>query len=314
MFRGSQELGAGGYLDLGIDATPRLRVVPSLRLDAYLLDGQERESADPRLVVRYKTSPEWTLKGYVGRFSQPPQPEALDRRFGNTGIQLEHAIHYGLGYEWKPEHLWSIDSEIYYVDRSDLVVFTSDVKMNPDGTFTYVNFANTGHRTSYGFEAIIKREISEHVYGWLSYTFSRSHQQDGDFGTVYPTAFDQPHVMNAVASWKPGKGFELGARFQLASGRPDTPVVGATYDADSGDYVPVRGPERSVRIPTFRQLDVRAERDWLFDTWSIGLYLDIINVTNTKNVEGVQYDYRYRASSPITSYPLLPPIGVKGTW
>ena len=314
VFRGSQSLGAGGYIDLGIDVTDKLRIIPTLRLDAYLLDGQQRQSADPRIVVRYKTSDLWTLKAYVGRFTQPPQPEALDRRFGNTNVQLEHALQYGLGYEWKPTHLWSIDSEIYYVDRSDLVVFTNDVTMNPDGTYSYVNFVNTGKRSSYGFEAIVKREISAHVFGWLSYTFSRSHQVDHDNGLVYPTAFDQPHVMNAVVSWKPGAGFELGARFQLASGRPDTPVVGATYDADAGGYVPVRGPERSVRIPTFRQLDVRAERDWLFDTWSIGVYIDVINATNATNVEGVQYDYRYRASSPISSYPFLPTLGVRGTW
>jgi hypothetical protein len=120
--------------------------------------------------------------------------------------------------------------------------------------------------------------------------------------------------MSAVASWKPGKGFELGARFQLSSGRPATPVLGATYDADSGRYIPVRGDVRSVRNPTFTQLDVRAEKTWLYKTWSLGLYLDIINVTNAENVEALQYDYRYRESSPVTSFPILPTLGVRGTW
>ena len=71
---------------------------------------------------------------------------------------------------------------------------------------------------------------------------------------------------------------------------------------------------RSIRLPTFFQLDTRIERDWLFDTWSLGAYLDVINVMNTTNVEAVQYDYRYRQSSPITSFPILPTLGVKGTW
>jgi hypothetical protein len=128
------------------------------------------------------------------------------------------------------------------------------------------------------------------------------------------TAFDQPHVLNAVGSWKPGNGWELGARLQVASGRPDTPVIGATYDADRGSYVPIRGPTRSIRTPVFAQLDVRVEHDWLYERWSLGLYLDIINVTNRKNVEAVQYDYRYRNSSPVTSFPILPTMGVKGTW
>jgi hypothetical protein len=160
----------------------------------------------------------------------------------------------------------------------------------------------------------VKREISERAYGWLSYTYSRSRVRRVDGMDWIPTRFDEPHVLNAVASWKPGAGFELGARYQLAIGRPDTPIIGATYDADTGEYTPVMGPERSQRVPTFSQLDVRAERDWLFDTYSLGVYLDIINVLDHANAEAVQYDYRYRKSSPITSFPFLPTVGVTGTW
>ncbi len=314
LFRGSQLLGVGAYIDLGIDVTKALRLVTSGRVDGYILDGENRSNIDPRLVARYKLSPEWTAKAYIGKFSEPPQPEALDRRFGNTNVGLEYAIHYGLGYEWRPDRLWSVDSEVYYVDRRNLVVFSDDVTQNADGTFSYVNFVNTGRAKSYGLEALIKRQISEHAYGWLSYTFSRSTQQHAPGDEWVPTAFDQPHVLNAVASWKPGHGWELGVRFQFASGRPVTPVIGATYDADSGSYVPVNGPSKSERIPDFRQLDVRVEHDWIYNTWSCGLYLDIINVANLQNVEAIQYDYRYRNQSSINSFPFLPTLGVKGTW
>jgi hypothetical protein len=97
-------------------------------------------------------------------------------------------------------------------------------------------------------------------------------------------------------------------------GRPDTPVIGATYDADTGTYDAISGERRSIRTPVFRQLDVRAEKVWLYNTWSIGLYIDIINVANTKNVEATEYDYRYRESAPVTSFPILPTLGVRGTW
>ena len=129
-----------------------------------------------------------------------------------------------------------------------------------------------------------------------------------------PSTFDEPNVLNAVASWKPGKGFEVGMRYQFASGRPITPVIGATYDSDAGDYVPVYGTYRSNRLPAFSQLDARVERDWVFERWSIGAYLDCINVMNTKNVEAIEYDYRYRQSAPVTSFPILPTLGVRGTW
>jgi len=314
LFRGAQLIGLGGYIDLGIDVTSRLKLISSLRLDGYLLDGEARSSVDPRLVARYQLYPELTLKAYLGHFSQPPQPEGFDRRFGNPDLGIEHGIHTGIGYEWRPDRLWSVDSELYYVTRYDQAVFTSAVAQNPDGTFTNVNFLSEGKSHSTGVEVLVKREISEHVYGWLSYTYSRSYAQNHPDSLVVPSTFDQPHVLNAVASYKPGAGWELGGRFQLASGRPDTPVIGATYDADSGRYVAIRGTSRSIRTPLFAQLDARIEHDWLYDRWSLGLYLDVINVTNRQNVEAVQYDYRFRNSSPVTSFPILPTLGVKGTW
>ena len=314
VFRGAATLGLGAYIDLGVDVTKRLKLIPSLRVDSYLIEGQDRFSIDPRLVGRYQLTKTWTLKGYVGEFSQPPQPEAVDSRFGNPNVGIEHATHFGLGYEWKPDRLWTVDSEIYYARRRDLVVFSQELVRNPDDTFTYVNFLNEGRRDSMGFEIMIKREISERAFGWLSYTLSKSRQRNFEGDDFIATGFDQAHVMNAVASYKPGKGFELGARFQLATGRPDTPVIGATYDADTGGYDAVLGPRRSVRTPTFRQIDVRAEKVWLYNTWSLGLYLDIINVSNFKNVEAFEYDYRFREKAPITSFPILPTLGLRGTW
>ena len=76
----------------------------------------------------------------------------------------------------------------------------------------------------------------------------------------------------------------------------------------------MRGDVRSVRNPTFTQIDVRAEKTWLFRTWSLGLYLDIINVINAKNVEAYEYDYRYREKAPVTSFPILPTLGLRGMW
>lgn len=314
VFRGAATTGLGAYVDLGIDATSALRIVPSVRVDTYLIEGQQMATIDPRLVARYALSKQWTVKAYVGEFSQPPQPEAVDSRIGNRDVGPEHATHFGLGYEWRPDRLWSIDSEIYFVNRRDLVVFVPDVVDAGDGTFGTPRFRNEGRRTSSGFEIMIKREITERAFGWLTYTFSRARMANHPGEPWTATGFDQPHVINAVASYKPGAGFELGARALIASGRPDTPVIGATFDADTGTYDAVRGEPRSVRIPTFRQIDVRVERQWLFNTWSLGAYLDVINVFNFKNIEGTEYDYRFRQSAPITSFPILPTLGLRGTW
>jgi TonB family protein len=314
VFRGAATLGLGVYVDAGIDVTGKLKLIPGLRVDANVIEGQDVVTIDPRLVAKYQYRKGHTVKAYVGEFSQPPQPEAVDSRFGNPRVGSEHATHVGLGYEWKPSRLWSVDGEVYFVRRRDIVIFVDDLITNDDGTFSPVNFINGGRRRTYGAEVMIKREISERAFGWLSYTWSVAQQRNPSYTRWVPSAFDQPHVMNAVGSYKLGRGWELGLRFQLASGRPETPVIGAVYDADTGDYEAVRGPLRSVRVPTFRQIDFRVEKQWLYERWSLGLYLDIINVANFENDEATEYVDRYRESAPITSFPILPTLGLRGTW
>ena len=303
----------GLYADLGWDVNERLRLIPGLRFDSYLLDGETRMTIDPRIVARYQIDKKWLAKGYVGLFNQPPQPESFDSQFGNPDLSLERAVHVGLGGEWKPSELWTIDSEVYYIDRYDLVHFTSDPILD-NRTGRLITIFNSGVSDTVGMELLIRREVSERLYGWLSYTLSRSLQQRRPTAEVRPTIFDQAHVLNTVASYTFDSGWEIGGRFRLTTGTPRTPVVGSTFDVDGNGYDPLTGPRRSARNPTFHQLDVRVEKTWVFNYYSMGVYLDIQNLYNAKNVEAFQYDYRFRESAPVTSVPFLPTLGVRGKW
>lgn len=314
--RNIEKLAFGVYADLGWDVTGRLRLIPGLRVDGYVLSGQTRLSVDPRLVGRYRFDERWLAKAYAGLFNQASEPEGYDREFGNPDLGLEHALHFGVGGEWTPSELWKVDAELYLVERFGLAHFTT-ATTNPDDDPTRVqpvNFQNVGVSDTIGLEVLVKREVTDNMYGWLSYTLSRSLQQRGPDAEVRPTLFDQRHVLNAVASYTLDAGWEFGARFQLASGGPRTPIVGATFDSDFGGYAPVRGPSRSARLPLYHKLDVRAEKTWLFNNWSLSAYLDIQNLYNAKNVEAIQHDYRYRDTAPVTSVPFLPTLGVKGQW
>jgi TonB family protein len=313
LVRQAEQVSLGAHADLAVDVTPRLRLLPGVRFDVHAISGQAWVDTDVRLTGRYQASKTVVYKGYAGLFHQPPQPEAVDARFGNPGVRSERAIHTGLGLEVKPSRLWFVDSEIYYIDRSRLV--TTSGQGDVDGEMADLeNFDNDGSGETWGFEALIRREISERVFGWVSYTFGKSVRRGSDTSRATPTAFDQPHNLNAVVSWKPGGGWELGSRLRLSSGRPDTPYVGATFDGDDGDYRPVSGGFRTVRRELFHQVDLRVEKMWLFEQWSMGLYLDVQNVFNVANIEAIQWDYRYRESAPVTGIPILPTIGVRGQW
>ena len=311
--RGISQVALGLYTDLAVDIG-KLRLVPGFRSDSFVLSGESRQTFDPRIVARYKLDDLWTMKAYTGVFHQPPQPEAFDARFGNPQISIEKGMHYGAGFEFKPDHLWSFDGELYYIRRTGLTQFSDKVTVYPDGSIQPQYWANLGDGYTYGFEAMIKREISERAYGWLSYSFSRTYQRNDPTRVYTPSPFDQPHVLNAVASYKVGHGWELGAREQLASGSPTTVPTGASFDADTGRYVRVVPNARNGRDPFFAQTDVRIEHTWLYELWSLGVYLDVQNVFDTTNVEAYQYDYRFRQRAPVTSVPILPTLGVRGSW
>ena len=312
-------LGYGLHADLGWDATDALRIVPGVRFDSYWLAGARRTTLDPRLALRYRFDDAWLAKGYVGLFHQPPQPEAMSSLVGNPALQLEHAMHVGLGGEWTPRKHWKVDAEVYYVDRHNQVAFTEEREVYEDPRTGEVIvdplwLVNSATSNTMGFELLIKREVTRNLYGWLAYTLSRTRNRTAPGEPETASFTDQRHVLNAVASYRLGSGWELGGRLRYFTSRPITPLIDGTFNGDETEYEPLPGAELSVRRRPSHQVDVRVEKTWVFDYFTIGAYLDIQNLYNAKNIEGVQYDYRYRQQSPVTSVPFLPTLGLRGQW
>jgi hypothetical protein len=247
-------------------------------------------------------------------YHEAPPPEGVDNVFGNPDLGLERAIHTGAGVEQQLTKNISLDAEAYYISRDNLATFSRGVVERPDGTFKRIYYDNEGTGHTYGLEVLLKHKVTERFYGWLSYTLSRSIIDRGPDSDEVLTAFDQTHNLIAVASYRLASGWELGARLRFSTGRPETPVVGATYDADDDDYRPLDDETASIRREDFMELNLRVDKTWLFDTWSFSVYLDVINVFNAENPEAVQYDYRFRDTAAVRGVPIVPTLGLKGQW
>ena len=59
---------------------------------------------------------------------------------------------------------------------------------------------------------------------------------------------------------------------------------------------------------------MRIQKDFLFQSWTLSIYLDVQNVTNTRNVEARVFDYRFRQALNVPGIPVLPLLGVKGSF
>jgi hypothetical protein len=65
-------------------------------------------------------------------------------------------------------------------------------------------------------------------------------------------------------------------------------------------------------LPAFHQLNIRVDKGWKFQTWSLGAYLDVQNAYNQGNIEGVSYNYNFSQKTFATGIPILPSLGLRG--
>ena len=126
--------------------------------------------------------------------------------------------------------------------------------------------------------------------------------------------YDQPIIINAILSRQLPKNARLGARIRYGSGNPYTPVVNRIYNLGNHRFDPIYGERDSARLPPFFSLDVRYDKEFVFNTWTFTAYLDIQNITNARNIEVMQWSNDYTQEEPIQGLPILPIIGLKGEY
>ena len=130
-----------------------------------------------------------------------------------------------------------------------------------------------------------------------------------------PFSFDQTHVLAVVAGVKLPWGWRIGARFRYATGNPFTPLEPGYYDATADVYVPKpAGAPLSGRVDDFMQLDLRVDKTFIFESWTLKMYLEFQNATNRENVEFINYTYDYSAQDAVNGLPIIPSIGIRGSF
>lgn len=305
----SFEIGPYVRVDYKPDLTS-LTLSPSFRTD-YFSPTQEFLPA-PRLASRYDLSDSLFLKAATGLYYQPPQPQETDEVVGNPDVKASQAIHYTVGLEKDFRNSNSdgfvVSPSVFYRDYDRLVIDSSEI-VERNGAQVVERFNNKGEGRAYGLEVSLKWK-KNNWGAFLSYTLSRSERKEPGQNT-YPFEFDQTHNLNLVGQVDLSGNWRISSRFRYVSGNPITPIDSATFDSDNDVYVPKAGAFYSERLDSFLQLDVRVDKKWIRDSYILSAYLDLQNLTNQKNVEGISYSYDYSEKAKITGLPIIPSIGVQ---
>ena len=107
-----------------------------------------------------------------------------------------------------------------------------------------------------------------------------------------PSSWDSRHILSLTTGKYFNRNWNVGARFRLQSGLPETP-----YDLNRSALVNIwniaNGPVSNfAQLNTLRgnvahQLDIRAEKKWIFSKWQFTFYMDVVNVYGSKNTSNL---------------------------
>ena len=309
------------YVIADFDFGP-LSVSPGLRVDGFLLQtsrltpevgetpsiGYEslQVEPEPRISARLRINPRLSVLGAAGIYSQAPDPADLSAVFGNPTLGPSSADHASLGESLRLTPGLSLEVVGFYKWMSGLTV------RNPSPTPLLAQaLVQEGVGRAYGVQMLLRQQPWHGFFGWVAYTMSRSERQDTPGANWRLFDYDQPHSLTLVASKELG-AWTVGGRFRYATGLPRTPSIGAFYDAKDDVYQPIFGPQNSIRLPDFWQLDLRIDRSFpLGESGRILVYLEGLNVTNHANGEEYIYNVNYTQRGTITGLPAIAVVGAR---
>jgi hypothetical protein len=276
-------------------------VTPGVR--AYYDSLIKRTSADPRLRARLALNESNVIKTAIGQYSQSPDPANSSADFGNPNLKFVRSTHYVLGLETKWSENWVTEVQSFYKTAYDAVVSDVDTRYSNDGSFR-----------SIGAELFIRRNLTGRLFGWLSYTYSRTDERESDADPFRDSRYDQTHVLNLVSSYRLTSVWEIGTRYNHHTGDTFTPTNDAVYNASLDKYQGRQEPgdDSSRRLPDYNAVTFYATKDFLFDTWKMALKFGMESYWPKPQVSGIGYNYDYSKEQEEKGLTAIPFLEVRG--
>lgn len=305
----------------------RLTLSLGLRMDANDYSSTMSNMFDqisPRFSLSYALTEKWFLNGNTGRYFQRPAYTTLgytdntgdfvNKQNGLKYIEVNHIV---AGVEHRPDEQSKISLEGFYKFYNDYPFSVTDSvsiasKGADFGVFGNEEVVSTDKGQAYGFEVYARDTDFFGFNTILSYTFVRSKFEDKT-GEYIPAAWDNKHLLNLTILRKLKKNWNVGAKWRYVGGTPYTPydVTKSSsveaWNVQGGPYLDYN-QFNTLRLSPFHQLDVRVDKQYFFDNWSLMVYVDIQNLYNFQS-ESVPVYIREldAAGNPIIINPEAPP-------
>jgi hypothetical protein len=310
----------------------RLTLSFGIRTDASSYSDEMSNLANqisPRLSASYALNARWFINANIGRYYQSPSYTTLGYRSKQgrlvnkqNRIRYIQADHLVAGLEYLPNEQSRITLEGFYKWYQDYPFSIDDSvsiasKGGDFGTFGDEEVIPLSDGRAYGLELLYRNKLLDKTDLLVSYTLVRSEFKDygtnlQPTGDYIPTAWDNKHLLNIIATRRFKNNWEFGFKWRFVGGFPYTP-----YDLEKSSLVSAwntRGRPyldysrfNQKRLDAFHQLDVRLDKGFFFDKWSLMLYLDIQNVYNFKGEAQDYYVNETEQGEPLLIPGSIPP-------
>jgi len=285
-----------------------------------------RISFDPRLSAKWQINGNHALSAGTGVFSQLPEElfyfvetEMPDGSFILTNQDLEYmrSFHIVMGYDYLVSPNMRLKVEAYYQH-----LFNIPVKKN-EPAYSMLNFGddsfssipvidslvNKGTGNNYGIELTAEKFLSKGYYFLFTGSLFQSYYKGYD-GITRNTAFNKNFTLNILA----GKEFcirkknflNLDVKLTWAGGMRYVPF--STQQVDEHYYVRQNDWDEAYedRRPDYFRLNIRAAYKINLRKMTIELAIDMLNVTNQKNIYFEYFDPSTGEIETVYQLPFLP--------
>lgn len=294
----------------------------------------------PRASVSYMPWKAWSFNLSAGLYHQLPPMTALSYRnadgmLTNKGLEYMSVASAAAGADWKLRDRLFVGLELFYKHFMDVPL---SVATGVPLTSVGADYGSIGEEPlvpdaegrAYGAELLVKWLIPDKVSLVGSATLYRSVFRSGDDAEFIPSAWDNRFILNLSAVYDLPHYWSIGAKVSAIGGAPYTP-----YDENASSLKTVwnaggrpvydYSQYNAMRLDPYFQVDLRVDKDFYFDRWTLGLYIDLQNVTFSKirqpdaylstgelvNPEDLPLEQRYAMETlELWSGTIVPALGV----
>ena len=251
----------------------------------------------PRASVSFLPWQNWSFNASAGVFHQLPPVTALsfrddDGKATNKGLEYMRVASMAVGADWQYRDRIFVGLEGFFKQFFDIPL---SVATGVPLTCTGADYGSVGEELlvsasqgrAYGVELLVRWLIPDRLSLVGSATIYKSEYR-ADSGSEYiPSAWDNRFIINLSGVYDLPRYWSIGMKVSAIGGSPYTPYdeeassLKVIWDA-AGRPVYDYSRYNQSRLDPYCQIDLRVDKNFYFRKWTLGLYLDLQNVTFSK--------------------------------